>query len=197
MGLSEIKLLSIHVLTESPEILKAVNEARLWAGERAQHEAWTGQQLPFGRPVEQFPVGQKPQEVCICKTQSQLRAYAEIHHNEFGWVVARMIVHPEHRGSGIGWMTLNHALTRIFTQSAVAHLFVSTDNSRALGLYQQVGFLITAHYPDDRVYLMRLEKQHYLWVQAVSRRIPPELPTPIILVQPPPPSTDAQQTWLG
>jgi RimJ/RimL family protein N-acetyltransferase len=58
-----------------------------------------------------------------------------------------ILVHPDHRGTGIGTALLTHALAEARTRFEVVELKVFAINERARRLYERFGFVVTGHHP--------------------------------------------------
>jgi predicted GNAT family acetyltransferase len=56
--------------------------------------------------------------------------------------ISAVCVHPEHRGKGYARILMTKLMRRLIRSGAVPILHVFADNSSAVALYQQLGFVI-------------------------------------------------------
>ncbi len=129
-----------------------------------EHRYWTSYDFAFGAEITSFDGIEKP-VLCVVYTpvdSPELAAYAEVHHNRFGWVFARMLVHPKHRRQGLGKQLLEDCLHEIYKHSEVAGAFRDIENTAAIELHNRYGFKVVQQYPEHLLEAIALNKSDYL-----------------------------------
>lgn len=156
----------LRFTTHSDEILCLVNQAALWVQSEEEHVLWSGTELPYRKTITEFTPHSQPFEVCALEIAAQLVGYLEVHQNQFGWVVARILVRPDYRRRGYCQKMLAAVLPRIFTKSNAVNMFVGFGNNNALRLYERLGFVRIGSYPEDGVDRLLLLKDQYFLISV-------------------------------
>jgi GNAT superfamily N-acetyltransferase len=147
---------TISTESEYPEMLAHLNEAATWIQTPAEFKNWTDRDFEFGQPIAKFLDYGIPKEVLALKQGEQMLAYAELHQNSFGWVIARVLVHPQRRNQGLARKIMKACIDRVFEQNFVVSLFCVLDNTPARTLYESLGFSGLEMYPDQNMQRMSL-----------------------------------------
>lgn len=147
---------TIDIITTPAEMLDLVQQAASWINDPAEFVHWTDREFKFQQPISQFVEGSHPKEVFLLREGGVSIAYAELHKNRFGWVIARVLVHPEFRNQGYARKIMQACIEHVFQTQFVVSLFCILDNSPAFKLYQSLGFKALEKYPDQGLQRMSL-----------------------------------------
>lgn len=147
--------IEFNVMKDLTSIAEYANRVRLWIANPAELLLWTGTEFAWGQTIEQFDERSQPLEAITLTVEGELVGYCELHHNLYGWVLARCLIHPKHRGQGLGQKLLLQGLQRAHAHGPQVHLFVHGDNLPALALYRKVGFELVGQVPEEALLFMR------------------------------------------
>ncbi|WP_334118533.1 GNAT family N-acetyltransferase [Limnobacter sp.] len=147
---------TIDIITTPTEMLDLVRQSASWINDPAEFVHWTDQEFKFQQPITRFVEGSHPEEVFLLRENGVPVAYAELHKNRFGWVIARVLVHPEFRNRGFARKIMQACIDQVFKTQFVVSLFCVLDNCPAFKLYQNLGFKALEKYPDQGLQRMSL-----------------------------------------
>lgn len=147
---------TLSIETEYSEMLAHLNQAATWIQDPVEFKRWTDQDFELGKPIAKFLDNGIPKEVLALQQGERMLAYAELHFNPFGWVIARVLVHPEQRNQGLGREIMKACIDHVFEDSFVVSLFCVLDNKPARTLYESLGFSGLEMYPDQNMQRMAL-----------------------------------------
>ena len=93
---------AIQLKINGRDQLQSLNEVLLQITDLKEHRYWCSEGLPFRQAISEFPVNDKP-VFCWSATSKQgaVVGHMELHNNQFGWVIARVWVHPDYRRQGL------------------------------------------------------------------------------------------------
>lgn len=147
---------TICSVSEYAEMIAYLNEAATWIQDPIEFKNWTDRDFEFGKPIAKFLDYGIPKEVLALQQEGYMVAYAELHHNAFGWVIARVLVHPQQRKKGLARQIMKACIDRVFENNFVVSLFCVLDNIPAKTLYQSLGFSELEKYPEQNMHRMSL-----------------------------------------
>jgi ribosomal protein S18 acetylase RimI-like enzyme len=147
---------TINTTHDAAQMRELFRLAASWINNPAEFIYWTDRDFEFGKPIEDFLDNGRPQEVVSLSQNGQMVAYAELHRNSFGWVIARVLVHPSCRGQGLARLVMKACADRVFEKYFVVSLFCVLDNIAALSLYKSLGYASLEKYPDQNMQRMSL-----------------------------------------
>ncbi|HEX4842552.1 MAG TPA: GNAT family N-acetyltransferase [Limnobacter sp.] len=146
---------TMHALTT--EKLASVNAVNSQITDPQEHLYWCSDSVPFGKQLHAFASGDEP---VVCWTASNhedaVVGHLELHHNEFGWVIARVWVHAAWRRTGVARALYLCALALVFRHADTAACFCYSNNHPSKNLQKSLGFEEVPDWEHQTIDLLKL-----------------------------------------
>lgn len=141
-----------------------------WVQTAAEAQAWAGNATPYPVAPKQFSLWHAEPDVrpWTARRNGTLLAYGELWLDRAGDEVelARLLVHPQHRGRGIGRRFTSQLINRAIAHSPNIFLRVLPDNEPAIRCYQAAGFARVSQADEDA--FNEGQPQAYIWMKYVK-----------------------------
>jgi RimJ/RimL family protein N-acetyltransferase len=158
-NLSQMKIV---INTETQAKLVSLNEALAQVHDPLTHHMWCSSDLPFLGSLTAFNPGDEP--IVSWKAvnlNGDFLGQIELHHNQFGWILARLWVKREWRRIGLARSLKSTALDYAFTRSDVVGAFCDTRNEASWNLQTSMGFRPIKLWADAKCKLLTVSKEDY------------------------------------
>lgn len=165
-------------IVPSPYADDCADEIARWPATAAEARSWAGDRVPFPiTPIHIHDWHEDPDvHPFVAHGKSgTLVAYGElwVDREEGEIELARIIVHPRHRGVGIGRAFVT-ALVELAAPFGIETMYVRVvpENVHAQRCYASAGFIAVP--PDERQRFNREQSIDYVWLKHVSPRDGPQ-----------------------
>jgi len=102
----------------------------------------------------------RTKDVVVAERDGEVAGLIVLEETDQGFEVDNVAVAPEHRGSGVGRMLLEHAEAEARRRGFDAvHLLTHEKMSENLAMYDRIGYVEYGRYPPGEDYLVLLRKR--------------------------------------
>lgn len=168
--MKDLKHLCIVAKTRTQDKLDSLNRVNSAIADPQVHRMWCGGEVPFGSRLANFESGTEP---LICWTAEDEHGiqvgHAELHHNQFGWVLARLWVDEQWRRVGLARKLWLKALDHAFQHTNHAGCFCDFKNLASKRLQLSMGFKVRRQWPEANLEFLSIDRTTYLRLKRSGR----------------------------
>lgn len=168
--MKDLKSLRIIAKTRSEDKLNCLNWVNSTITDQHVHRMWCGNELPFGSKLEKFELSAEPLICWIAEDKQGIQVgHAELHHNEYGWVLARLWVDEQWRRVGLARKLWLKALDHAFQHTDHAGCFCDFENLASKRLQLSMGFKVRRQWPEANIEFLSIDRATYLRLKRSGR----------------------------
>lgn len=170
--------ISIVVNMTTQDKLDSMNAALMMMDSQLTHLMWCGGTAPFLTPLIEFKPGDEPIVSWTAKgTDDDVVGQVELHHNRFGWILARLWTRNDWRRRGLARTLWSTALDYAFGSADEVGAFCDLRNYASKSLQLSMGFRPTMRWVDNQIELLTISKVDYdIYKWAVAPLVKPQKP---------------------